>query len=64
MASGSASIIAGNVNALNGYSGDGGPAIMAQLNGATGVATDASGNVFVADRSNNRIREVLQDGNN
>jgi hypothetical protein len=41
-----------------GYSGDGGPATSAQLNGPLGVALDASGNLFIADDDNNAIREV------
>jgi streptogramin lyase len=41
-----------------GYSGDGGPATDAKLWGPTGVATDASGNVYIADNASNRIRKV------
>jgi hypothetical protein len=41
-----------------GYSGDGGVATKARLATPTGVGTDALGDVFVADTSNNRIREV------
>jgi uncharacterized protein (TIGR03437 family) len=41
-----------------GYSGDDGPAFAAQLNLPMGVATDASGGVFLADTNNNRIREI------
>ena len=38
------------------YSGDGGLAISASLNRPVGVALDASGNIFIADSSNNRVR--------
>jgi uncharacterized protein (TIGR03437 family) len=41
-----------------GYGGDNGPAIAAQLYLPTGVAVDSAGNLYIADRSNNRIREV------
>jgi uncharacterized repeat protein (TIGR01451 family) len=41
-----------------GYSGDGGAAITAQLNGPMGVAVDASGDVYIADTLNIRVRKV------
>ncbi len=41
-----------------GYSGDGGPAIQAQFNNPSGIALDASGDLFIVDRYNNRVREV------
>ena len=40
------------------YGGDGGPATSASLYYPSGVAVDASGNLFIADRSNHRIRRV------
>ena len=40
------------------YSGDGGQAITATMNNPTGVALDTSGNIYIADYSNNRIRKV------
>ena len=40
------------------YGGDGGPATSASLNFPSGVALDASGNLFIADRDNHRIRRV------
>ncbi len=48
--------IAGNGTA--GYFGDGGSATSAALSGPTGVAVDATGNVYIADAGNNRIRKV------
>ncbi len=41
-----------------GYSGDGGPAVNAKLNVPHSVAVDVSGNLFIADTSNQRIRKV------
>ncbi|HTB22294.1 MAG TPA: hypothetical protein VK914_06285 [bacterium] len=41
-----------------GFSGDGGPAVSAELSGPRGVLVDLSGNIFIADTFNNRIREV------
>ncbi len=40
------------------YSGDNGPAVSATLNAPEGVALDPSGNIFIADSLNRRIREV------
>ena len=45
-----------------GFSGDGGLAVNAQLNGPTSLAMDNSGNLFIADKSNNRIRKVHTNG--
>jgi sugar lactone lactonase YvrE len=42
-----------------GFSGDGGPATSARLNGAFGVAVDGTGNLFIADLFNRRIRGVV-----
>jgi sugar lactone lactonase YvrE len=41
-----------------GDSGDGGPAIMAQLNQPNGVAFDPSGNLYIADTPANVVRKV------
>jgi uncharacterized protein YjiK len=38
--------------------GDGGPAVNANLNSPAGVALDSSGNVYITDTGDNRIREV------
>ena len=49
-------------NGTYGYSGDGGSATSAKLNYPTGVAVDASGNLFIADEENHRIRKVSTSG--
>ena len=58
--SGTITTIAGTGNA--GFSGDSGAAISAQLNAPQGVAVDTSGNVFIADTNNGRIRMVTSAG--
>jgi hypothetical protein len=52
--------VAGNGN--GGYSGDGGPAPEANLQGPRGVATGANGAYLIADTKNHRIRQVGGDG--
>ena len=53
-------------NGGQGFSGDGGPAVSAQLLlagcCATGLAVDHAGNLFFADGGNNRVRKVSTDG--
>jgi uncharacterized protein (TIGR03437 family) len=44
------------------FSGDGGPATLAQMNGPSDVVVDALGNLFISDGGNFRIRKVSRDG--
>jgi uncharacterized protein (TIGR03437 family) len=45
-----------------GYSNDGQPGSTAKLNSLEGLAVDSNGNLYIADRFNNRIRKVRPDG--
>ena len=42
----------------SGDTGDGGAAILAELNKPGGVSSDVSGNIYIADSDNHRIRKV------
>lgn len=42
--------------------GDGTPAVYASLNQAEGVATDTSGNVYLSDGADHRVRRIGRDG--
>jgi len=58
---GSITTVAGN--GVLGFSGDGGPATTASLAWPEGsLAIDNSGNLYIADTGNNRIRRVSPDG--
>jgi uncharacterized repeat protein (TIGR01451 family) len=60
-ASGSITTVVGNGTAS--YTGDGGPALSAGLNGPYGLAFDAAGNLFIADSGNNVVRKVASGTN-
>jgi sugar lactone lactonase YvrE len=57
---GTISTLAGN--GLFRFSGDGGPATSAVLNGARGAAIDAAGNLYISDYKTNRIRKITSSG--
>ncbi|MEO8596040.1 MAG: SMP-30/gluconolactonase/LRE family protein [Candidatus Solibacter sp.] len=59
-ANGGISTVAGT--GTRGFTGDGGSAITARLNGPLGVAVDAGGNLYVADTGNEAIRKVTSGG--
>ncbi|MCC7153425.1 MAG: hypothetical protein IT161_02550 [Bryobacterales bacterium] len=54
------SVVAGS--GTEGYSGDGGPALSANLANPQAIAWDAVGNLYIADTGNNVIRKVNKDG--
>src|ERR1017187_1366782 len=45
-------------NGTQGYSGDNGPAIKAQLSQPIGIAVDSGGSVYVSDNGNRRVRRI------
>ncbi|HEX9200203.1 MAG TPA: hypothetical protein VF865_11635, partial [Acidobacteriaceae bacterium] len=55
-AAGVVSTVAGN--GVQGFSGDGGAAVSAELDSPAGLAMDGAGNLFIADSHNQRVREV------
>jgi sugar lactone lactonase YvrE len=57
-ASGLISTVAGN--GTEGYSGDGGPATSAEFDWPMCVSVPSSGNLYIADQLNNRIRKVTK----
>jgi len=60
--SGGALTTVAGIGGAGAFSGDGGPANLAQLNGPRGVAVDSAGNVYIADYTNQRIRMVSPTG--
>jgi trimeric autotransporter adhesin len=63
------STVAGSLNSYPGFSGDGGPALQAQLaiseagayainRGTAGLALDQAGDLFLTDTGNDRVRKV------
>jgi uncharacterized protein (TIGR03437 family) len=52
--------VAGNTTC--GYTGDGGAATKTSLNYPSGIAVDSSGNLYIADELNNRVRKVDANG--
>ncbi|WP_158849381.1 T9SS type A sorting domain-containing protein [Algibacter sp. L1A34] len=47
---------------FNAFSGDGGQATDAEFNDPNGIALDATGNIYVVDRDNHRVRKIGTDG--
>jgi sugar lactone lactonase YvrE len=59
-ADGKLTVVAGS--GVPGFSGDGGPAVSAQINGPMGMVLDGLGNLYFADNGNNRIRQITPAG--
>ena len=55
-------IISTYAGTTQGFSGDGGPATQARMNNPTALAFDASGNLYVTDQFNHRIRRIDSSG--
>lgn len=53
------STIAGGPTLGCGYSGDGGPAVKAQIKNPNSIALDAAGNIYFSDVNNYRVREIV-----
>ena len=49
-------------NGVMGFSGDGGLAVLAQINSPEGIAADAVGNVYITESNGKRIRKVDASG--
>jgi uncharacterized protein (TIGR03437 family) len=50
-------------NGSSGFSGDGGSAVGAQISSPHDIAIDASGNLYIADTGNTRVRRIDASGN-
>lgn len=57
---GTISTVAGT--GVRGFSGDGGPAVNAQLAGPDGIAVASDGTLYIGDRLNSRVRKIAPDG--
>ena len=53
--------VAGNGTA--GFAGDGGPATAANLKFPAGIVFDTSGNLYIGDTANSRVRKIDTSGN-
>jgi sugar lactone lactonase YvrE len=54
--------LAGSPNGDGGFAGDGGMATKALLRGPGAIAVSATGDIYVTDVNNNRVRRIAPDG--
>lgn len=54
--------LAGDPDDTAGLSGDGGPALSAQMNKLVALAGDGHGNLYVSDSGNKRVRKITPGG--
>ena len=59
---GLSSVIAGEWGKCRDFSGDGGPAILAGIDNAEGIALGPDGSIYLVDSGNYRIRRITKDG--
>ncbi len=59
MTAGDIYTVAGSATGASGQGGDGGPATTARFNQTEGLAVDPSGNLYVTDFNDDRLREVV-----
>ncbi|GEM_PF-230859 len=62
ISSGVITLVAGSTLGTAGSSGDNGPAVNALLNNPFGIASDSAGNIYIADRTNHRVRKINTSG--
>jgi uncharacterized protein (TIGR03437 family) len=60
VSAGTINTIAGN--SMFGFQGDGGPAIQAEISDVQGIAVDSTGNIYIADTFNGRVRMITPPG--
>ena len=56
------STVAGNAAQTVGFSGDGGPAVNAEVTDVAALTTDAASNIYFVDWYNNRVRKIDTNG--
>ncbi len=61
-ATGAVTTVAGSGNGIPGFSGNGGPAVSAELRAPNAVAVDSAGDLYISDEGNYQVRKVYAGG--